>query len=185
MNRLVALTLALTVAGTGCAPAGYGYHAHSESRAERQAEGIAAAGELTGMIVNAVAAADEDEDSEADAPLAAPGVVYVYGPPPPLTPPAPRVTAPEPAHRAFDQAGALASVHDIDVDACTDDGAPHGYGHARVTFGKDGQAKTVVIDKPAGLSKSAARCLGDAIGEASVPPLDGSPVTVGATYYVK
>ena len=96
----------------------------------------------------------------------------------------PRVTAPEPTHTPFDSAAALAAIHDVDLSPCSARGAARSYGHARITFDPTGRASAVLIDSPAGMTSDAVTCIGNALGQASAPPFDGAPITVGASYFV-
>ena len=90
----------------------------------------------TGMLVGAAIVASQEPPREEV-------VVYQNGPPvyvvssparpgPPPPPPAPAPLA------GFNAAAARASLDGIELGACREQGAPLGYGHARVTFNPDG-----------------------------------------------
>lgn len=84
----------------------------------------------------------------------------------------------------FDAKRARTALAEIDVARCREVGAPRGYGHARVTFNPAGDISKVVVDEPSTLSAPAVRCVGEAIGRATVPEFSGSLVTVGTTWFV-
>lgn len=107
---------------------------------------------------------------------------YVYVPPP--APPA-RETPPGPVPPSFDAAAARNSLDAVELDSCREQGAPKGYGHARVTFAAGGNVTKVVVDSPSGLSTEAVACLGAHLATASVPTFEGAPVTVGKTWLVR
>ena len=73
----------------------------------------------------------------------------------------------------------------MDLAQCREVGAPHGYGHAMVTFAPGGNVSRVAVDSPANLSPSAVSCIGETLGTAVAPPFDGAPVTVPTTFYVR
>lgn len=87
---------------------------------------------------------------------------------------------------SFDAKGARAALGAVAVSACRAEGAPRGYGHAKVTFNPDGKASKVVVDTPDGLSSSAVtvKCIGDRLGAVVVPQYAGNLVTVGTTWFV-
>jgi hypothetical protein len=72
----------------------------------------------------------------------------------------------------------------IDVSRCRGEGAPRGYGHANVTFDKDGHASKVVVDRPASLSDAAVACLGRELGTARLGT-SRVDLTVGTTFFVR
>jgi hypothetical protein len=94
-------------------------------------------------------------------------------------------TTEAPQHHPLDPALAFAAVHAVDVSSCSNEGGAGGYGHARVTFGADGHTAGLLVRAPQGLSKEAEDCIEHRFGAASVSPFDGSPVTVGTSFYVK
>jgi hypothetical protein len=98
---------------------------------------------------------------------------YVPPPPPPAPPP------------SFDAPAARSSLDAVELDSCRAQGAPHGYGHARVTFAAAGNVTKVVVDSPAGLSTEAVSCIGSHLATASIPAYEGAPVTVGKTWLVR
>ena len=92
-----------------------------------------------------------------------------------------RVSLTEPG-APFDETGARAALHKIDLAECS---APtSAYGHGVVTFAPSGRISRVIIDGPDGLSHEKAQCIGDHIGTAQVPPFSGTEVTAGVTFYV-
>jgi hypothetical protein len=103
---------------------------------------------------------------------------------PPLPPTPPNVTPPDPVRVAFDKAGTERTLHDLDFRACAARGAPHGYGHARVTFDPRGAVTHVLIDAPSGLSQDAVDCVGEHFTIVGTAPFDGGPVSIGTTFYV-
>lgn len=109
--------------------------------------------------------------------------VYVYGQPPapgPNRENSPATTDLPP----FDPHAARAALNEIDVTACQETGAPHGFGHAKVVFNPDGRISKVVVDEPSGLSQQAAKCIGDRLGTATVPPFKGGFIAMGTTFHV-
>jgi hypothetical protein len=170
MRWLLLLSVAGCALATGCAP--YGYYGHRHYW-HRHAYVYAAEGPTLGYHPA------EDDDRAAIA-VAQMGNVDDYVGTPHLTPRA-DATA-EPAH--FDPGAALNALHAVDLAPCASRGAPRGYGHARVTFDADGRADRVVIESPPGLSPDAVACVGNTLGAAKVPPFDGAPIAVGASYRV-
>jgi hypothetical protein len=115
-------------------------------------------------------------------------VVYQNAPPVYVVAPQPRVAPPPPAPAplpAFDAAAARAALDAIELGTCRADGAPLGYGHARVTFEPDGTVGHVAIDSPSGLSDAAVKCIGAVLGTATVPPFAGPAAAVPAPFYVR
>lgn len=99
-------------------------------------------------------------------------------------PPAPRPPPPPPPAPPFDAKAVRNALAGVELGACRAAGAPRGYGHAKATVNPSGDISKVVIDEPAGMPPTAARCIGDAIGHVTVPEFSGSFVTVGTTYFV-
>jgi len=135
----------------------------------------------TGMLVGAAIVASQEPPREEVVVYQNAPPVYVVtqprpapAPPPPPAPPA-----------AFDAAAARAALDGLDLGTCRAQGAPLGYGHARVTFTPDGAVSHVAIDSPSGLSDSAVRCIGAALGTARVPPFGGPAAAVPAPFYVR
>ena len=87
--------------------------------------------------------------------------------------------------RSFDPHAARSALNAVDVTSCRLEGAPRGFGHAKAVINPDGRISKVVVEEPAGMSAEAAKCIGDRIGTATVPPFKGSLVTVGTTYHVE
>jgi hypothetical protein len=94
-------------------------------------------------------------------------------PPPPVVPPPP----------PFDAKSARSALAQVDLARCRQAGAPRGYGHAKATINPSGDISKVIIDEPTGMSADAAKCIGDAIGRATVAEFSGSLVTVGTTWF--
>jgi hypothetical protein len=137
--------------------------------------GFFAAGVLTGVAI----AAHPAPEVVVYEPEPEPAVLIVPTHVPPAAPARPD------AGPRFDQGAARNALDSVDLDACKAEGLPPGYGHARVTFAKDGRVRKIVIDGPAGLSPEAVRCVGNALGTAEVDPFDSAPVTVPTTWHVK
>jgi hypothetical protein len=143
--------------------------------------GAAALG--AGMLVGAAIVAESDRERPREEVVVYENAppVYVVTQPARVAPPPPPPAPPVP----FDPAAAKESLEGVDLGACRASGAPLGYGHARVTFQPDGTVTHVAIDSPSGLSDSAVRCLGAALGTATAPPFEGAPAAVPAPFYVK
>lgn len=96
-----------------------------------------------------------------------------------------RATAePPPPPPPFDAKRARAALSEVDLTACREAGAPRGYGHAKATINPSGDISKVVIDEPSGMPPAAVKCVGDALGTATVPEFSGNLVTVGTTWFV-
>jgi hypothetical protein len=141
--------------------------------------GAAALG--TGMLVGAAIVASQEPPREEVVVYQNAPPVYVVTQPARVAPPPPPPAPPVP----FDAAAAKESLENVDLGACRAAGAPLGYGHARVTFQPDGTVSHVAIDSPSGLSDSAVRCLGAALGTATAPRFEGVPAALPAPFYVK
>ena len=140
------------------------------------------AGLLLGAAIGAAAASTPPEPE----PQYYSNVYYVYGPPPaPLPRSARDNVEQEVALASFDPHAARVALNGIDVSSCREAGAPKGFGHAKVVINPDGKISKVIIDEPAGMATDAAKCVGDRLGTATVPPFKGSLVTMGTTYHVK
>lgn len=138
-----------------------------------------------GVITGAVIASSDRSYEREERYYPAPAPIYIIAQPPAAA--APRAPAPQPAPPPpppFDAKHARSALSEIDLAACRAEGAPRGYGHAKVTFNPSGDISKVVIDEPAKMSPAAAKCIGDAIGRATVPLFNGSLVTMGTTWYV-
>lgn len=171
MRRLAVPVLVLLVLAstTGCGPRG---------------AALFAGGALVGAAI--VSAHDHrphvhDDDDDVRIVYVPATTVYV---PPPAPPERDRVPEADATAR-FDAVAARNAFAQIDLSACRDAGAPHGYGHAKVTFTERGNVAKVVVDGPAGLSSTAVACVGERLGTAEVPAFVGPDVTVGTTYYVR
>jgi hypothetical protein len=136
----------------------------------------------TGMLVGAAIVASQEPPREEVVVYQNAPPVYVVAQPRPAPPPPPPAPTP-PA--AFDAAAARAALDGIDLGACQAEGAPLGYGHARVTFAPDGSVSRVAIESPSGLSSSAVRCIGAALGTATVPPFGGPASAIPTPFYVR
>lgn len=84
----------------------------------------------------------------------------------------------------FNATHARAVLSTVDLSNCREKGASSGYGHAKVTINPSGDISKVIIDEPAAMAPTAAKCIGHELGKASVPVFTGSLVTVGTTWYV-
>lgn len=142
---------------------------------------------MSGAIVGAaIVSADVSDAHRGHRDRDVPTVVYVSVPPgPPQAPPRDRVRPPQPPTAAFDGVAARSAFAQVDLSHCRNVGAPSAHGHAKVSFNPSGEASKVVVDEPADLSPSAAKCIGDALGTVTVAPFAGSYITVGTSYYVR
>src|SRR5687767_7439830 len=178
--RLVtALVFASSLIGCGYGYHQRGVHVHSSGNAAAVGLGVVAGA--------AILAASAHEERPREQPIIVYNTYYVNGPvpEPPVTPPSSKDRIPTKDELpSFDPSVARAALNGIDVSACRESGAPRGYGHAKVVWNPDGSISKVVVDEPANLSPAAAKCVGDRLGTAAVPPFRGSLVTVGATWYV-
>jgi hypothetical protein len=168
----------------GCYAGQHGAHVHSHAghRHHGSSGGDLAFAATLGIIAGAaIAASAEEERPREPEPLYYQPVVYVNVAPQPASA-KDRVTTND--TQTFDAKGARAALGAVDLAACRADGAPRGYGHAKVTFNPDGKASKVVVDTPDGLSASAVKCIGDRLGAVTVPEYEGSYVTVGTTWFV-
>ncbi len=95
-----------------------------------------------------------------------------------------KAAPPPPAPPSFDALRARNELAQVDLTKCRETGAPRGFGHAKVTFNPSGDISKVVIDEPAQMPASAAKCIGDEIGRSTIPVFSGSLVTVGTTWFV-
>lgn len=170
MRRLALLFFSL-FALNGC----YGHHHHHHHGGDDVALG-AAVGFVAGAAI--VASSERPRPPE---PVYYQPVVYVSTTP---TPASPRDRMATDDTSTFDAKGARTALGAVDLSACRAEGAPRGYGHAKVTFNPDGKASKVVVDTPDGLSSSAVKCIGDRLGAVTVPEYEGSLVTVGTTWFV-
>lgn len=179
---LLGLGVLTTALSTGCAVHPVGVHAHYAH--VHSSPGVALF--ATGVVVGALAA-DAAAHAQEEPPVTEVHVVYVNGPPgpPPVTPPSPADRIEPSKTIALDAPSARAALASADVQPCASEGAPAGYGHAKVTFAPAGNITKVIIDSPSGLTPEAVSCLGAALGTAEAPPFDGAPVTVGTTFLVK
>lgn len=180
MRRLALVFVCLSAfALNGC----YGHHGvHVRSHHHHHGGGDLALAATVGIIAGvAIAASGESERPRQPEPVYYQPVVYVSTP---ATPASPRDRVPSDDDSSFDAKSARAALGAVDLSACRAEGAPRGYGHAKVTFNPDGKASKVVVDTPDGLSSSAVKCVGDRLGAATVPEYRGNLVTVGTTWFV-
>ncbi len=107
----------------------------------------------------------------------------------PTASPSPSSSAPSPADalpaRAVTLRDARIALGRASVAGCRARGLPDGYGHARVTFDASGRAIRVLVDGAEGLPRDAITCVGERLGAATVEAFDGSPITVGTTWYAR
>jgi hypothetical protein len=139
---------------------------------------------VTGVFVGAALASHEDHEVIVYEP--SPVVIagpYEYVPPP--APPARERVPTDPPPATFDIGAARNSLGAARVARCRAEGAPRGYGHARVTFTPGGNVSRVVVESPTGMSPDAVACIGRELGGASVPPFDGRDVTVGTGWLIR
>jgi len=136
---------------------------HSEGPASTIDHVITAVGDVATAIVSSGSTGSADP----------PQIVLA---PPPSDPPEPV---------ALDEERALTALRRTDLSACVYQGAPRGFGRARVTFRADGKVTQVAIESPQNLSGNAAGCIGDRLAEVVAPPFTGTPVDLYATFYVR
>ena len=180
MRRLALVFFSLSLfALNGC----YGHHgAHVHSHHHHHGGGDLALAATVGIIAGAaIVASAESERPRQPEPVYYQPVVYVSTPALPASS-RDRVTSDDSS--TFDAKGARAALGAVDLTTCRAEGAPRGYGHAKVTFNPDGKASKVVVDTPDGLSSSAVKCIGDRLGAVVVPEYQGNLVTVGTTWFV-
>jgi hypothetical protein len=176
--RHLGLLLFSLVALNGC----YGHHgAHVHSHHHHHGGGDLALAATVGIIAGAAIVASAESERPEPQPVYYQPVVYVSAPPLPASP-KDRVTSDD--DKGFDAKSARAALGAVDLTACRAEGAPRGYGHAKVTFNPDGKASKVVVDTPDGLSGPAVKCIGDRLGAVIVPEYEGSLVVVGTTWFV-
>jgi hypothetical protein len=135
-----------------------------------------------GLVAAAAVIASTEPEPRQPEPLYYQPVVYTS--PPPSLPPSPKDRVDNQQPQSFDAKSARAALGAVDLASCRAEGAPRGYGHAKVTFNPDGKASKVVVDTPDGLSPSAVKCIGDRLGAVTVPEYEGSFITVGTTWFV-
>ena len=182
MNHLFSRLLLVGVLGAGAMGCRHSLH-YSSHGIHRHHDGAETIAVVAGVIAGAalVEAAREPEPERVYY-----STVYYYGPPPPPTPRSPRDLVEDDVELPpFDPHAARSALNGIEVSTCREAGAPTGFGHAKVTFNPDGRISKVVVDEPPGMSEAAAKCIGDRIGTATVPPFKGSLVTMGTTYHVR
>lgn len=184
MNHLLSRLLLAGVLGAGAMGCGHSFR-HS-SHGHHHHGGAEAVGLVAGLIVGAAiaeaASSSREEDPERPYRYYSNGY---YGPAPVVSRSTRDLLQEDVASPPFDAHAARAALSEIDVSPCREAGAPAGFGHAKVTFNPDGRSSKVVVDEPSGMSAAAAKCIGDRIGTATVPPFRGSLVTMGTTYHVK
>jgi hypothetical protein len=180
--RHLALLFFAVFALNGCyAGPRRGVHVHSHHH-HRSSSGDLALAATVGILAGAalVASAESERTRELEPVYYQP--VYQYSAPPPPASPKDRATSPD--SQSFDAKSARAALGAVDLATCRAEGAPRGYGHAKVTFNPDGGASRVIVDTPDGLSAAAVKCIGDRLGAVTVPEYEGSYLTVGTTWFV-
>jgi hypothetical protein len=179
--RSAAFSLLLLPAITACGPSLYGFEAcHPGRGVTTRADAAVEAAALvaTAIVVTANALAHDDVEE--------PPPAYVPAPPGPPLPRSARdaVVREREEEARFDGLAARAALGRLDLASCRSRGAPHGYGHARVTFAEDGHVARVVIDAPSGLAEEAVACVGARLGEARVAAFTGPAAPVGFQTFV-
>lgn len=182
----VLLAAALAFGATGCGHSYTSHGRHHHHRHRSDAVDMIAAGLFVGAAIVDLAASTSRSSPEPEPEPVPVYRTYTYDAPTPTpTPRSARDAVPEDAASPlFDAHAARAALNAVDVSSCRSAGAPAGYGHARVTVNPDGVVSKVVVDEPRGLSAAAAKCLGDRIGAATVPPYRGSLVTMGTSFRI-
>lgn len=182
--RHLALLLFAVFALNGCYAGRQPAYVHSHHRHHGSGGDLGFAATvaiLAGVAIVASAEAEAERPRE-PVPLYYQPVVYVNVPPQPASA-KDRVTTND--AQSFDAKSARAALGAVDLAACRAEGAPRGYGHAKVTFNPDGKASKVVVDTPDGLSSSAVKCIGDRLGAVTVPEYEGSYITMGTTWFIR
>jgi hypothetical protein len=177
--RNLALLSFAVLALNGCY-AGHHHHVRSHHHGGGDLAFAATVGLITGAAI--VASAESERAPEPERVYYQPVSYYYVNAPATPASPKDRVTSEE--NQGFDAKSARAALGAVDLATCRAEGAPRGYGHAKVTFNPDGKASKVVVDTPDGLSPSAVKCIGDRLGAVSVPEYEGSFITVGTTWFV-
>lgn len=180
--RLAALLLLAATSATGCY-AGGRHHVHVGSHHHHHGDADVAIAAVGLVAAAAIIASSETERPRPVETVYYQPVYYVNAPPPLPASAKDRVTTGESPN--FDAKSARAALGAVDLAPCRAEGAPRGYGHAKVTFNPDGKASKVVVDTPDGLSESAVKCIGDRLGAVTIPEYEGSYITVGTTWFVR
>lgn len=183
--RAIALLLVAAVFASGCyAGPRRGVYVGSHHHHHHRSDGADVAFAAVGLVAAAAILASSEREHREPERIYYQPVYYVNGPPAPPTPASAKDRVTNDETRSFDAKSARAALGAVDLAACRAEGAPRGYGHAKVTFNPDGKASKVVVDTPDGLSQSAVNCIGDRLGAVAVPEYEGSYVTVGTTWFV-
>jgi hypothetical protein len=98
--------------------------------------------------------------------------------------PAPQPPPPEPAGQAFDRAAAASALGAVSLLPCKQAKGPTGDGHVVVTFGPNGTADEVKVDREPFKDTAVGRCIALQFKHARVPKFAGAPVSVGKTFHV-
>jgi len=108
--------------------------------------------------------------------VTAPPTAATTTPPPPE--PAPAAQGPD-----FDKAAASAALAAAAADAsgCKVEGDPSGQAHVNVTFAPSGRVTSAIVTGPPFAGTATGGCIARKMRGATVPPFDGSPVTVSRT----
>ena len=171
---LVPSTLALLLAGSGCAHPRFA--GNLVANTALVAYGIAtmdSGPQREWVTEHDVVVPDDADDVDTQEALAH---VPLIVPPPP---------APVVVPTRFDLGGAYGVLAGVDLDVCKAQGLQAGYGRVTVPFEPDGTAGRVAIEMPAGSAPAAHACVEEAFRAVRVAPFDGVPVNVRRAFFVK
>jgi hypothetical protein len=84
----------------------------------------------------------------------------------------------------FDKDAAANALRSVDLVRCKIAGGPRGEGHVSVTFGNDGAASDVRVDRGPFVGSPVERCIVGQYKPAKVPAFKGEPVKVGKTFRI-
>lgn len=84
----------------------------------------------------------------------------------------------------FDKDAAANALRSVELVKCKIAGGPRGEGHVSVTFGNDGGASTVEVDRGPFVKSPVERCIVGQYKTAKVPAFKGDPVKVGKTFHI-
>lgn len=84
----------------------------------------------------------------------------------------------------FDMNAAANALRSVELVKCKIAGGPRGEGHVQVTFGTDGAASSVTVDRGPFVGSPVERCIAGQYKVAKVPAFKGEPVKVGKTFRI-